>query len=269
MASVEQSSGSTAGEQSTYFNLLAEIGHTKHVGGQAATARLIELADVKPGDHVLDVGCGVGIAAVYLAKEYGCRVTGVDITPRMLERAQERVRREGAGRLIKLRVANMSALPFADDSFDAAIAESVLTFAADKLHVVNELARVVKPGGTAAFTEAVWVAPPPPEKADFMARASGMPQGILAHDEWRAILEASDLSDVVAEANALTAREESKSQYGRVAPADYLRAFPGFFRVISKPQYRQVFSKAFASMPKEYFTYVGYGIYGGVAAAEG
>lgn len=250
-------------QQRTYFNLLADMGHTKHIGGIAATERIAEIIDPQPGDELLDVGCGVGIGPVYLAARYGCRVVGVDITPRMLERAQERAQRHSVSDLLDYRLADMHALPFADGRFDAAIAESVLTFSADKTHVVDELLRVVRPGGRIAFTEAIWVQPPPPEKAAFMAEAAGMPHGVLNHAEWQAILERSDLAGIIAESYALTASEEAKNQYRRISIGDYLRTLGAFFKAIVKPQYREVFRSALGSAPKDYFHYVGYGIYGG------
>jgi SAM-dependent methyltransferase len=252
-----------AQEQSIYFNLLADIGHTKHIGGLKATGRLMELIAPQSGNQVLDVGCGVGIAPVFMAKQFGCHVTGVDITPQMIERAEERAVREGVQDLTEFRVADMHALPFEDNQFDAAIAESVLTFSHDKVGVVNELARVVRPGGMVAFTEAIWVQPPPPDKADFMARAGGMPDGILDNEAWRAILEASVLQDIVAEPYSITAREESRSQAGRIPFTDYLRAVPRSIKVFANAQYRQVFRTACSSMPRDYYNYVGYGIYGG------
>ena len=255
---------STANEQHTYFNLLAEIGHTKHIGGVKATGRLVELIDPGRGDAVLDVGCGVGIAPVFLAKQFGCRVTGIDITPLMLQRARERALREGVSELVNFRVADMHALPFEDNAFASAIAESVITFSSDKVGVLNELARVVRPGGVVAFTEAIWARQPPPGQEQFMARAGGMPEGILNNEAWRHILEASVLGDVVAEPQAITAREESKSQAGRIPAADYLRAIPRSFKVLGKSEYRDVFRTAFKSMPNDYYHYVGYGVYGGM-----
>lgn len=259
----ERNSQTIAEEQKTYFNLLAEIGHTKHVGGVKATGRLVELIEPAAGDHVLDVGCGVGIAAVYLAKQYGCRVTGVDITPLMVQRAEERAAREEAGELTEFRVADMHALPYEDDVFDSAIAESVLSFSEDKLYVVNELARVVKPGGMVAFTEAIWVQPPPPGKEAFMARAGGMPDGIMDHESWRRVMEASELQDIVVESNAITAREESRSQAGRIPVADYFRAVPRSIKVLAKAKYRQVFRDALGSTPRDFYNYIGYGVYAG------
>jgi arsenite methyltransferase len=254
-------------EQRTYFGLLAEIGHTKHIGGAAATARLVELIDPRAGDEVLDVGCGVGIGPVFMAGKFGCRVMGVDITPRMIERAQERADREGLGKLLVFCVSDMHDLPFEDNYFDSAIAESVLTFSRSKTAVVEELARVVQPGGMIAFTEAIWVRLPAENKREFMARAAGMPEGILTHEEWQAVLSRSSLENVVAESHPITAREESKSQYERVKPADYLRTVPGFLRAIRQARYRQVFRSAAGSMPKDFYNYIGYGIYGGVAGS--
>jgi ubiquinone/menaquinone biosynthesis C-methylase UbiE len=252
-----------ASEQATYFGLLAEIGHTKHIGGTAATVRLAEIIDPQAGDEVLDVGCGVGIGAVFLAKQFGCPVCGVDITPRMVEKARERAERHGVADLVEVRIADMHELPFADGRFASAIAESVLTFSADKVQVVRELARVVRTGGAIAFTEAVWVQQPPPGQADFMARAGGMPHGILAHEEWQAIMETSGLEEVIAEANAITARQESKNQAGRASFGDYMRSIGGFFKAIRNPEYRQVFRTAAGSMPKDFYKYIGYGVYAG------
>lgn len=263
MGSSLQDPRSISREQSIYFNLLADIGHTKHIGGLKATGRLMELIAPNSGDQVLDVGCGVGIAPVFMAKQFGCHVTGVDITPLMIERSEDRAAREGVGHLTEFRVADMHDLPFEDDEFDSAIAESVLTFSHDKVAAVNELARVVKPGGVVAFTEAIWVQPPPPDKADFMARAGGMPDGILNNAAWREILEDSYLQNIVAEPHAITAREESKSQAGRISFSEYLRAIPRSIKVFANAQYRQVFRTAAGSMPKDYYNYVGYGIYSG------
>ena len=97
-----------------------------------------------------------------------------------------------------------------------------------------------------------------------MARAGGMPEGILNNEAWRHILEASVLGDVVAEPQAITAREESKSQAGRIPAVDYLRAIPRSFKVLGKSEYRDVFRTAFKSMPNDYYHYVGYGVYGGM-----
>ena len=73
-----------------FFDFAAEIGLTKHMGGLKATEELIELCRIGEGSYVLDVGCGAGQTACYIAKTHGCSVMGVDISERMVER-QSRV----------------------------------------------------------------------------------------------------------------------------------------------------------------------------------
>lgn len=90
-----------------------------------------------------------------------------------------------------------------------------------------------------------------------------MPHGVLHHGEWQAILASSDLQTIIAESYALTASEEAKNQYRRISIGDYIRTFGAFLQAIRKPQYREVFRSALGSAPKDYFHYVGYGVYGG------
>jgi len=69
-----------------YFDLQAEMGFTKHLGGLKATRELIELCHTNKDKYVLDVGCGVGITACNIAKRYSCEVIGVDISEEMIEK---------------------------------------------------------------------------------------------------------------------------------------------------------------------------------------
>ncbi|MDI6888137.1 MAG: class I SAM-dependent methyltransferase [Methanocellales archaeon] len=82
------------------------------MGGLKATRELIELCHINKGKYVLDVGCGVGKTPCYVAKMYGCRVVGVDISERMVDRAKERAKREGVENRVEFRVADAQNLPF-------------------------------------------------------------------------------------------------------------------------------------------------------------
>src|SRR5262245_64761643 len=66
-----------------------------HIGGRAATIHAVAKMGLKAGDHVLDVGCGIGGASRYLASNIGCRVTGIDLTPGYIAAAEELARRTG------------------------------------------------------------------------------------------------------------------------------------------------------------------------------
>jgi len=88
--------------KSLYFDLQADFGITKHMGGRRATRELAELCHIHQDTYVLEVGCGIGTTSCYLASEYGCQVLAVDLSDRMVARAIERAKkREGHSRFRK------------------------------------------------------------------------------------------------------------------------------------------------------------------------
>ena len=119
-------------EKSDFFDFAAKVGLTKHLGGLVATEELIELCHIGEGKYILDVGCGAGVTPSYIAKRYGCKVVGVDISEGMIERSREMAKREGVADRAEFRVADAQDLPFEDDLFDAIITESVTSFPDDK-----------------------------------------------------------------------------------------------------------------------------------------
>src|SRR5499427_6712948 len=111
--------------------------------------RFLRFVPVGSGERVLEVGCGTGVVVRDLAALVGRRgeVVGVDVSRRLLERARALCRDHGRGARVTLRVADGARLPFAAGRFDAALAITVILHVADPLRVVNEMARVTRPGG--------------------------------------------------------------------------------------------------------------------------
>ena len=64
-----------------YFDMQAELGYTKHIGGSNATRELLELCNVSADKALLNVGCGAGTTTTFIVENYGCHVVGVDIKP--------------------------------------------------------------------------------------------------------------------------------------------------------------------------------------------
>jgi phosphatidylethanolamine/phosphatidyl-N-methylethanolamine N-methyltransferase len=118
----------------------------------AVFGRLVEagvkraVAEVnRHGGSVLDVGVGTGLSLPFYKP--AVKVTGVDLSPDMLERARERVEKERLRNVAALQVMDAANLRFADASFDVTVATYVLTVVPDPQAVMHELARVTKPGG--------------------------------------------------------------------------------------------------------------------------
>jgi ubiquinone/menaquinone biosynthesis C-methylase UbiE len=119
-----------------------------HIGGRAATEQFLDQLGIVSGDHVLDVGCGLGGASRFSAQRYGCRVTGIDLTREYVETGAILNSWVGLGDRIHLEQANASAIPYPEATFDRAYMLHVGMNIADKRALASELHRVLKPGGT-------------------------------------------------------------------------------------------------------------------------
>ena len=116
-----------------------------HVGGLEATKAFAEFMGLKPGMHVLDVGCGIGGPARYFASEHGVRVTGIDLTEEFVRTAKsltELLRLEDA---VTFEQGSALAMPFAPNTFDAAYMFHVGMNIADKNALFLDVSRVLKP----------------------------------------------------------------------------------------------------------------------------
>jgi ubiquinone/menaquinone biosynthesis C-methylase UbiE len=112
-------------------------------------ARLVKFAGITSGMHVLDVACGTGVAAIPAAR-IGAKVTALDLTPELLDRA--RFNAGLAGVEIEWHEGDVEKLPFADSAFDAVISQFGHIFAPRPAMALAEMLRVLKPGGTIAFS---------------------------------------------------------------------------------------------------------------------
>jgi ubiquinone/menaquinone biosynthesis C-methylase UbiE len=123
-----------------------------HSGQLEATWRLAQMAELHEAMQVLDVGCGIGGPARTLAAEYGCRVTGIDLTEEFCHAAQVLTARLGMSDRVTFRHGNALDLPFDDESFDLVWTQSVLMNIEDKRRAFGEMRRVLRPSGRLAFS---------------------------------------------------------------------------------------------------------------------
>ena len=248
----------------TVFDFQAEVGLTKHVGGLEATEELVELCHIDEGKYVLDVGCGVGVTPCYLARRHGCRVVGVDISDRMIQRSKERAKREGVEDRVEFRVADVQDLPFEDDLFDAVIGESITALPDDKQRAVNEYMRVTKPGGHVGLNESTWLkTPPPAELVEWVSQDLSGNAEILSADGWVGLLEGAGLRDIVVRTYELSPRGEVASVIRRYGLREMLGVWGRSLVMYVRNPDSLAVVKGAGAMPKNAFQYFGYGIYVG------
>jgi phosphatidylethanolamine/phosphatidyl-N-methylethanolamine N-methyltransferase len=111
----------------------------------SAIRTTVGVVNALPPSHILEVGVGTGIALPRYKPEH--RITGIDLSPDMLERARKRIAARGMTNVDGLHGMDASKLDFPDRSFDAAVAMFLITVVPDPDKVLAEVVRVVKPGG--------------------------------------------------------------------------------------------------------------------------
>jgi len=153
--------------KATIFNALTEAGKdcrslkTKdlagidefHVRGRQATTDLARDLGLENGTRVLDVGCGLGGAARYLAREFGCHVTGLDLNDEYCQVAEILTRRIEPELPVSFRQGNALDLPFPDAVFDIVWTQHSSMNISDKSGLYREIRRVMKPGGKLAVND--------------------------------------------------------------------------------------------------------------------
>ena len=143
------------------------MGEQIHVGGASETDVLAQKAGITANSHVLDVCSALGGPARYLARKYGCRVTGLDATPRMYEEAIRRTEEAGLSGKIDYKLGNAVDMPFRANTFDVVWGQDAWCYVTDKERLIRECARVVKAGGVVAFTD--WLETGPMTDEEWMA----------------------------------------------------------------------------------------------------
>jgi SAM-dependent methyltransferase len=122
-----------------------------HGGGLESTRVLARLANLQPRMRVLDLGSGVGGPARTLAAEFGCQLTGIELTYEFYRAAEMLTAKVGLSHLVQFRHGNAVAMPFDDAAFDVAWSQNSLMNIADKVSFLRQVHRVLRAGGRFAF----------------------------------------------------------------------------------------------------------------------
>ncbi len=129
------------------------MGEQIHVGGENETKILAEKAGIDKETILLDVCSALGGAARYLARTIGCKVTGLDATQKMIDEAIKRTQKEPFSDFIDYKLGNALDMPFKSETFDVVWGQDAWCYVTDKVRLINEAYRVLKPEGLIAFTD--------------------------------------------------------------------------------------------------------------------
>ena len=170
------------------------------------------LAELKPGEVVLDLGSGGGIDVLLSAKRVGPsgKAYGLDMTEEMLALALENKRKAGAQNVEFLK-GDMENIPLPANSVDVIISNCVINLAADKDKVLREAFRVLKPGGRFAVSDVVTKGDVPQAIRDSMLAWVGCIAGALEENEYRAKLTAAGFEALDIEATRIYRAEDARS----------------------------------------------------------
>lgn len=170
---------------------------TLHPGGFDLTRRTAEIAGLKPGMRVLDVSSGRGTQAIFYAENYNVQVTGIDISEKMIRSAKDTAQKSGNTDRVSFQLGDSQALPFSDNYFDVVINECAVGIPDDSQQVLNEMVRVVKPGGSVVIHESVWKKRiSDMEKEELSERYGTTP---LEPGEWNDMLQRAGAVNIISE----------------------------------------------------------------------
>jgi SAM-dependent methyltransferase len=244
------------------YTFLAVLGkRVIHPGGRRSTEELFNLAQLRPGQKALDVGCGVGTTAIQMARRFGVAVTALDISPIMLDRARRNVRRVGLERDIDLEQGDILALRFPDSTFDRVIAEAVTMFV-DRSRAAKELVRVCRPGGMVLATEFFWRQPPTEEAREiFLGQVCpGMQLDQL--DGWVRMYKDAGLSAIEVRSGPF----EMMTPRGFIQDEGFVNAFACMLRGLSRAAYMRKMAWLMPRISRA-VPYLGYILVGGLKPA--
>ena len=161
------------------------------------------IAELSPGETVLDLGSGGGIDCLLAGKQVGPegKVIGVDMTPDMVNLARENARKVGATN-VQFKLGEIEDLPLPDRSVDVIISNCVINLSPDKAQVFREAYRVMRPGGRLRVSDMVWVGERPAD-AEGAESWAGCVAGALPLEDYLGLIRAAGFENARAEPRLL------------------------------------------------------------------
>jgi ubiquinone/menaquinone biosynthesis C-methylase UbiE len=229
-----------------------------HPGGLKATEKMAEDLHISKSTKVIDIACGRGTTALFLAQKFDCQVVGVDISEELIEEAKELAKKKGLEDLITFQVGDALDIPYSDGEFDVAISQAMLILVGDKIKAIHEAMRVIKPGGAAGWIELSWKKPP---SEKFMDEATNemcayCMENVNTFDAWEEIFKEAGVKKIEVHKNSM----EFNGMKSMIADEGLSKMFNVMFKYIGNSRIRnrmKKLNKFILSYPQ----YFGHGLY--------
>jgi ubiquinone/menaquinone biosynthesis C-methylase UbiE len=208
-----------AAYQSGFARLL--LGDSLHPGGLPLTERLGNLLALSPRDHVLDVACGRGESAIFLAARFGCRVTGIDLGETNITDATLRAEAANVSTLVQFRIGDAESLDYPDASFDVVLCECAFCTFPDKRAATREFARVLRSSGRLGLSDLTRSGELPAELAGLLAWIACIADARAAED-YVALLEHGEFQSPSVEPHDEALAQMVRDIQGRLLAAELM-----------------------------------------------
>ncbi len=197
-----------------------------HPGGLRITKKLAMLCRAEPGKKLLDVACGTGMGSIYLAENFGCEVTGIDVSHSKIKIARKLAEDRGVD--VEFMVGDAHNLPFRDESFDIVISECTLCLL-DRERAIEEMIRVTGRNGYAGMHDICWLDNPPDEFRSHLERVEGEKPETM--EGWREMFRSRGLVELKALDRSHLIKEWKKDIMRELGVKGKMRLF---FRIMRK-----------------------------------
>lgn len=229
-----------------------------HPGGFKSTNQLLDTLKIDKNKKVIDIACGKGTSAIYMAEKYGCYVTAIDISGELIDEAKYLSARKGLSKKIEFIVGDAMDLPFNDNEFDVAVSQAMLVLVDDKIKTIQEANRVIKKGGFAGWLELSWKKEP---DKDFITYVSDVLCSYCmtkadTYDGWYNIFKDAGIVDLETYRYSF----DNNSMIAMIKDEGIMNSLKVFKKYITDKEIRRRMNSIDNAFSK-YADYFGYGIY--------
>jgi phosphoethanolamine N-methyltransferase len=189
-------------------------------GGEGNVDNLVRGLDIRD-KRVLDIGSGLGGPAFHLAKTYGASVLGIDIEPQLIEHSTSRAKELNLDRQAKFMVVEPGPMKLPDASFDLALSSGALTQTEDKLGLLREAFRVLRPGGVFSCYDWMKCEGEYSEEMLYFFQIEGITYALETPDRHKELLAEVGFADISVEDRSVWYRQRVKEESQKVSSELY------------------------------------------------